>query len=178
MKSTLFKAMTIIMGMVMSLSLASCGDDNDDNEPDDPKAVAYYEVTYATDLNEAWFKFFDVSIIYVNGAGVETTQPIKENTDLTDKIEAANAPKTVGFKIHVTRKATVPEVGSVDPIDFNGKAKYLVQAYCKDGSTAGFWGAPGFQNTNGTKVRVKDLEKFLQKYADADIFERSEEIKK
>jgi len=50
MKSYLFRTLTIILGMVMSFSLVSCGDDNDNNEPEAPKAVAYYDVKYATDL--------------------------------------------------------------------------------------------------------------------------------
>lgn len=137
MKSIFFKTLAIIMGM-MSISLVSCGYDDDNNEPEDPKAVAYYDVKYVTDLNDDWFKFFNVTISYVNGAGEEKTEAIEINTDLPAKIEASMAPNTINFKIHVTRKATIPEVDPNLPYHFTGKARLFVQAYLKD-NTKGDW---------------------------------------
>lgn len=178
MKSTLFKTLAIILGMVMSFSLVSCGDDDDKNEPEDPKAVAYYDVNYATDLDDDWFKFFDVTITYVNGAGVEKTETIVENTDLSDKIQANVAPKTIIFKIHVTPKASIPTVDPNQPYHFNGKATFFVQTYLKDNSKGEPYGAIFPEGTHGTTIGGKDMAKFLEKYKDADIFVRSAEIKK
>lgn len=57
----LFRILAIITGMMMlSFTLVSCGDD-DGRQPDVSIAVGYYDVTYATDPDEAWFRFFDVS---------------------------------------------------------------------------------------------------------------------
>ena len=179
MKSTLFKTLAIMMGMVMSFSLVSCGDDDDNNEPEDPKAVAYYDVNYATDLDADWFKFFDVSITYVNGAGKEVTEAIDINKDMpSTKIEAAMAPNTINFKIHVTRKATIPTADPNQPYHFNGKATFFVQTYLKDNSKGEPYGAILPEGTHGTTIGGKDMEKFLEKYKDADIFVRSAEIKK
>lgn len=178
MKSTLFKALAIMMGMVMSFSLVSCGDD-DDKEPEDPKAVAYYDVKYATDLDEDWFKFFDVTITYVNVAGKEVTEAIDINQDMpSTKIEAAMAPNTINFKIHVARKATTPTVDPDELYHFNGKATFFVQTYLKDNTTGDPYGQLYPETTRGTTVKGKDMEKYLEKYKDAYIFERSAEIKK
>lgn len=179
MKSTLFKTLAIMMGMVMSFSLVSCGDDDDKNEPEDPKAVAYYDVKYATDLEADWFKFFDVTITYVNGAGKEVTEAIDINQDMPSiKIEAAMVPNTINFKIHVARKATTPTVDPDELYHFNGKASFFVQAYLKDNTKGEPYGNFLPETTHGTTVKGKDMEKFLEKYKDAYIFERSAEIKK
>ena len=179
MKSTLFKTLAIMIGMVMSFSLVSCGDDDDNNEPEDPKAVAYYDVKYATDLEDDWFKFFDVTITYVNGAGKEVTEAIDINKDMPSvKIEAAMAPNTINFKIHVTRKASIPAVDPDQPIDFKGQATFIVQEYLKDGSKGDYYGKLFPENTHGTIIGGKDLDKFIDKYNNTDIFVRSAEIKK
>lgn len=179
MKSTLFKALTIMIGMVMSISLVSCGDDDDNNEPEDPKAVAYYDVKYATALDEDWFKFFDVTITYVNGAGKEVTEAIDINKDMpSTKIEAAMAPNSINFKIHVTRKSTTPTVDSDELYHFKGKASFFVLAYLKDDTKGVTYGSFVPETTLGTSVKGKDMEKYLERYKDADIFERSFEIKK
>lgn len=177
MKSTLFKVLTIIMGMVMSFSLASCGGD-DDNEPDDPKAVSYYDVKYVTDLDEDWFDFFDVTITYVSISGNETTEPIEMNTDLSTKIEADMAPKTINFKIHVTRKESIPTVNPDQTYHFTGKAQVWVQAYLKDNTKGDCGGDLTPASTRGTTISGKDMEKFLDRYNNADIFDHSAELKK
>ena len=101
MKSTFFKTLAIIIGMMMSISLVSCGDDDDNNEPENTKAVAYYDVKYVTDLNDDWFKFFDVTISYVNGAGEEKTEAIVQDFRCVGEysnhtIQAVS--ESVGFK--------------------------------------------------------------------------------
>lgn len=178
MKSTIFKTLSIMMGMVMSFSLVSCGDDDDNNEPEDPKAVAYYDVKYVTNLGEDWFKFFDVTITYVNGAGVEKTETIVENTDLSDKIQANVAPNTINFKIHVVRKATIPEVDPNIPYHFAGQAQLFVQAYLKDNTKGEFGGDLGLVSTRGNTIGGKDMEKFLKQYSGTDIFNHSVQLKK
>lgn len=178
MKSIFFKTLAIIMGMMMSISLVSCGDDDDNNEPEDLKTVAYYDVKYVTDLNDDWFKFFDVTITYVNGAGEEKTEAIVENTDMSDKIQANVAPNTINFKIHVTRKATIPEVDPNLPYHFTGKAQLFVQAYLKDNTKGEFGGDLGLVNTHGTTIGGKDMEKFLKQYSGTDIFDHSVKLKK
>lgn len=179
MKSYLFRTLAIILGMVMSFSLVSCGDDNDNNEPEDPKAVAYYDVKYATDLEDDWFKFFDITITYVNGAGKEVTEAIDINKDMPSvKIEAAMAPNTINFKIHVVRKATIPTVDPDEVYNFKGQASFFVQTYLKDNTKGEPYGNLFPETTHGTLVKGKDMEKFLEKYKDADIFVRSAEIKK
>lgn len=178
MKSTLFKALAIIMGMVMSFSLVSCGDDDDNNEPEDPKAVTYYDVKYVTDLDEDWFDFFDVTITYVNVAGKVTTEPIEMNKDLTAKIESDMAPNTINFKIHVARKASIPTVDPDQPYHFSGKAQLWFQAYLKDSTKGDCGGDLTPVNTRGTAISGKDMEKFLERYNNADIFDHSVELKK
>lgn len=178
MKSILFKTLAIIMGMMMSFSLASCGDD-DNNEPEDPKAVAYYDVKFTTDLEADWFKFFDVTITYVNGAGKDVTEAIDINQDMpSTKIQADMAPYTINFKIHVVRKATIPAVDPDEVYNFKGKASFFVQAYLKDNTKGESYGNLFPETTHGTLVKGKDMEKFLEKYKDTDIFERSVELKK
>lgn len=178
MKSNLFKTIAIMMGMVMSFSLVSCGDDDDKDEPENPKAVAYYDVKYVTDLGEDWFNFFDVAITYVNGAGEEKTQTIDINTELSDKIQANVAPNTINFKIHVVRKATIPEVDPNIPYHFTGRAQLYVQSYLKDNTKGEFGGDFTLVSTRGTTIGGKDMEKFLNQYSGTDIFVRSVEIKK
>ena len=178
MKSTLFKTLAIMMGMVMSFSLVSCGDDDGDKEPEDPKAVAYYDVKYVTDLGEDWFKFFDVSITYVNGAGEEKTDAIEENTHISDKIQANVAPNTVNFKIHVVRKANIPEVDPNTPYHFSGRAQLFVQAYLNDNTKGEFGGDLGLVSTHGNTIGGKDMEKFLKQYSGTDIFNHSVQLKK
>lgn len=178
MKSTLFRTLIIMLGMVMSLSLVSCGDDDDNNEPENPKTVAYYDANYGIDLKDAWFEFFDVTVSYVNEAGEVKTETIGSNKVLSARIAANKAPDAISFKIHVTRKASVSEVDPTKPIDFKGQATFNVQAYLTDGTKGTSYGYLFPENTNGTIIGGADLEKFLEKYNNKDIFDRSFDLKK
>lgn len=156
----------------------SCGGDDDNNEPEEPKAVAYYDVKYVTELGEDWFDFFDVAITYVNIAGKETTEPIEMNTVFSTKIEAAMAPNTINFRIHVTRKASHPSVDPDQRYHFAGNAQVWVQAYLKDNTRGNCSGDLIPASTRGTTISGKDMEKFLDRYNNADIFDHSVELKK
>lgn len=181
MRSNLFKSLAIIMGMMMSLSLVSCGDDDDNDEPGDSgnqKEVSYYDVAYMTNLHDDWFDFFDVSITYVGTAGTEVTEPIESNKSFSAKIDAKVAPSSVCFKIHVTPKATYPTVDPDKAYHFTGEAQILVSTYLKDNTKAGVSGSFIPSSTQGVTIGGNKMDQFMERYTDVDIFEYSVTLKK
>lgn len=63
MKQKFFKTMAVLMGMAMSVSLASCGDDDDDNGPVVPETgkIEKVTITYEADLSEDYLNFLQLS---------------------------------------------------------------------------------------------------------------------
>lgn len=179
MKRILLKPLAIMMSMVMSFSLVSCGDDDDSGGTSgDDKTVAYYEATYSADLSDTWFDFFDVTITYTNMAGEETSELIEMNTSHVIQIPANVAPDAVNFKIHVTRKANGPAIDENQSYKFESEARLWVQSYLKDNTKSGFSSGDVLPQTQTSTIKGTNLEKFLQKYSNADFYSRSVELKK
>lgn len=179
MKSTLFKAMAIIMGMMMSLSLASCGDDNDEPEPEDPKAVEFYQIEYLADVSEDYLNFFDVSMIYVNEVGKVQTQVLgKDMSVVSFKIPANLTPDKIDYKIHVTRKATLPAIDPDKNYIFKVTGQIKVNEVLKDGTAGSFVGGNSLPIATQVPIHGSSLETYIEKHKDSDIFNCTVTIKK
>lgn len=76
-KTIVYKAMALMTAMAMSVSLASCGDDNKDG--DDPVAdnsVSKVVISYNVSLADTWYTFYDVQVTYANVGGTEVTESL------------------------------------------------------------------------------------------------------
>lgn len=177
--SIFLKPLALMMSMVMSLCLVSCGDDDDNNGTSgDNKTIAYYEATYSADLSDTWFDFFDVTITYTNMSGEETSEPIRMNTSRSIQIPANVASDAVSFKIHVTRKANGPAIDETQSYKFESAAKLWVQSYLKDNTKGSFSSGDVLPQSQTSAIKGVNLEKFLQRYSDADLYSRSVELQK
>lgn len=77
-------ALLTLMACVMALSVTSCGDENDENEPGLP-ATKYSEiaVNYSLELASGYFELWDVEVTYTDKDGEIVTENITGNWEKT-----------------------------------------------------------------------------------------------
>lgn len=72
MKNSLLKMLSIFSAMALSITLTSCGDDDDEPKmPEQPAtpAVASYKVTNSVECAADVYKYFDVTVTYTESDG-------------------------------------------------------------------------------------------------------------
>ncbi len=100
-----FKAMAMMIAMMMSVSLVSCGDDDDEPEV---KQDVKYEVAYKVSLSDDWFKFFDIEATYVDVNGKSHTVTVTSTYEYDEYI--ASDKVADAYSLVVNAKAKTPNV--------------------------------------------------------------------
>lgn len=125
--SKFFKTLAIMLGMVMSFSLVSCGDDEPEDKdgtvtPDTPAAVDtdFIQGCYHVTLSDDYYKFYDVELTYVDVDGNQVSTPLTSNVDLWGtKVAYASANKNVSMKVVATVKSELPAYDSTTATNYN-----------------------------------------------------------
>ncbi len=108
----LFKMFALIMGMVMSLSLASCGDDND--EPNTPEKTAKkVMIEYSVALSPDYYDLWDIQVSHISVGGKEETETITEDWSFSYSLNTGDyVPTHYSLKVVGKPKAVTP---TLDP---------------------------------------------------------------
>jgi hypothetical protein len=104
-KNILFRALVAVLAMTMCVSLAGCGDDDDDDVPSDPNQPATVVVSYKVTLGEDWYTFFDLTATYTQADGQEKSEVITKDWEYTNQAAYANGARTATITIEGTPKA-------------------------------------------------------------------------
>lgn len=176
MKSTLFKTLAIIMGMMMSVSLVSCGDDEDNNEPADPKEIVSYEVTYLADVTKDYLDYFDLTLTYLDASGATKTEVLTGKKSFTVDVPANVMPSKVTFTVHAKRKTTLPAIDNDKIYEFGSNCQLLVNKQFRD-KTTGLVGGSVLPVPGKHPIKGDKLEQWLEKYADFDIYTETVDVK-
>lgn len=134
MKSMLFKTLTIIMGMVMSFSLVSCGDDDKD-EPEPTKTIVSATANYLALVGTGYQAIYDVTVTYTDANGVENTAQIGKGFEKEVTIPADKLPSDIVLKVEGKVKSTLPEIPDDKIYTHDEFGSLIVTIKYSDGTT-------------------------------------------
>jgi hypothetical protein len=127
--------LAIMIGMVMSVSLVSCGDDDD---PDDGGPTITYNggVMYKVVLSDDYYTYFDIKAVCTDyKTGTDETLTFTKNDSLLLVDDYSKIVKTYNFKVVATPKATAPAIDADKNYTFNSRCGLC--AYYYDASETG-----------------------------------------
>ena len=137
---------------LFALTLASCGDDEEEILPPAPPQPTQFEVTYACEPSATYFECYDITATYtdINGKTVSETlsadKPLNYHASVS--LEGFTKPAKYSCKVVAKKKdATFPEgKGGI----FSCTSKFLLQELCEDGSLSFSYNKPivGYGNTS------------------------------
>ncbi len=120
--SKFLKTLAIMLSMVMSISLWSCGDDEPDNNGNNNnnETTEYIQGEYIVTLSNDYYKFYDITLTYVDVNGQQVTQALTSNADfLGSKVLYSKANKDITFKVEATLKSSLPAYDDTDATTYN-----------------------------------------------------------
>lgn len=166
MKQKFFKTMAVLMGMAMSVSLASCGDDDDDNGPVVPETgkIEKVTITYEADLSEDYLNFFAVESAYTNITG----QTMKENIDTEayqQVITGENLdvyPTECSFAVTANTKTDIPEINPDKVYTLDYSCKVIIYVY-RTGKKEPERVDPGMVKTAHMTIYGSELVNYVKK---------------
>ena len=138
-KSIVYKAMALMTAMAMSVSLASCGDD--DKDGDDPIAdnsVSKVVISYNVSLADTWYTFYDVQVTYANVGGTEVTESIDMDWNYTMTLTDVEFPTHYACKVVAKPKADAPAPEDDEMYRLDRDITCSVKGYAADGSAMAF----------------------------------------
>ncbi len=135
MKKELFKFMTLAAVVAMSVSLASCGGDDND-APEIPSKPVCKSVTaaYEASLSEDFLKFYDATIIFTDADGKLMQGPLTKDEKFGYTIPVAKLPEKISFAIKLKAKTPIPEIDESANYTFGKSAWMKVTGNLSDGS--------------------------------------------
>lgn len=153
MKKMFLKAMSVMAGLAMSVSLVACGDDDnskDEPTPADQDKVETVEVSYAVELGKAYWDYFDITVEYTTSAGTVETKTITQAWSESYEVSLSNAASTYICNVTATPKANHPEV--VSGVEYNASTNIsaVVSGKMKSGQYDPDFGYKGSNKATGT----------------------------
>ncbi len=175
--SKCFKTLAIMLGMAMSISLVSCGDD----EPDDPNkndnnsnngngsttTEASYTVhtSYDINLSQAFYDYFDIKVSFTATTGELQTLDLTQNAVWsTATVAYTNAPKNYYLVVTATPKANYPAIDASTTYYFDASCLMNIYKYTdaeKDNPTP--YRKISYQMSNPLTISGDQMEKFMSK---------------
>lgn len=180
MKSLLLKSMALMTAFAMTLSLSSCGDDNDEPQaPSTPStpAVTDYVLTSKIKVHQDMLTYFDVNVTYIASNGeVKTTTLESTDFDHNDRFAPANLPADLVLKAVATPKSTYPAI-EPDKVYHFLQYEYLIalNGYDSNGTRLSQMGKSDSKNlptngvhlqealTNGREIKICDYSAPIKK---------------
>jgi hypothetical protein len=167
-----FSILAIMIGMVMSVSLVSCGDDDDDdnNHTTDPVITYNGGVMYKVVLSDDYYKYFDISAVCTDfKTGKDETLTFTKNDSILLVDKYTDIVKSYNFKVIATPKATAPAVEAGKTYTFNDDCALYTYYYDASATTV----APMYKYSAQTRsiVSSEDMPGFISQTW--DVFSKS-----
>ncbi|MDY3069397.1 MAG: hypothetical protein SOR57_07035 [Parabacteroides sp.] len=161
-----FKGAVLCLAMsVCCVSFTSCSDDNEEEQIQvDKNPLEEVDINYSIDLDDDWYKFFDIEVRYAIG-GDEETITITEDWKLEKTISYSEDLKTYICYVTARPKAELPAIEEGVTYHLGYKITANVAGILKDGSI-GFDGDGNKSRTlalpaEGMKKQVTGEHKLL-----------------
>lgn len=173
------KSLAVMTAFAMTLSLSSCGDDNDEPQaPSTPPTpvVTDYVLTSKIKVSQDMLTYFDVNVTYIASNGEIKTTTL-ESTDFNhnDHFAPANLPAALVLKAVAISKSSYP---TIDPdAIYHLDAEYLIKlfGYDSNGTKLSDMGDSKPKNLPTNGVHLQDA---LTKGKEIKICDYSAPIKK
>lgn len=165
MKKMFLKAMSVMAGLVMSMSLVACGDDDnskDEPTPADQDKVETVEVSYTVELGKAYWDYFDIKLEYTTSAGTVETKTLTQAWSDSFEVSLTNAASTYTCKVTATPKANHPEVVSGVEYDLSTNIIADISGKTKSGKYDPNYGSLG-SNKGNWAASANELNSHLEK---------------
>lgn len=134
--------MALIVSVAMSVSFASCGDDNGNNEPEPPaKKIATVVVDYSVDLSSDYYDLWDIEVTYINAGGQPITETIDTDWNLKLNLKTIDEiPTTYALSVVAKPKTPAPTLVDDRIYDITSECMLSVKGLAADGKTEAYAG--------------------------------------
>jgi hypothetical protein len=129
-----FKTIAIMMGMLMSISLVSCGDDDDEPDNDKTTKTEYTQVYYKLNIGSAWYDLFDVELTFTGIDGQVYSGTAYRNSEYNERIASSLAPSSLSIKVVAKPRSEAPTITDDVVYDLGKHCAMSVYKY-EDGAT-------------------------------------------
>lgn len=143
------KTIAVMIGMLMSVSLVSCGDDDDEPDTSD-----YVQVYYRMEMGQGWYDLFDIDLTFNDVNGQEYTGTAYRNSDYNDKVKLSLAPSKFVFKVVAKPRSEAPAIVAGEKYDFSTNCLMNIYKYA-DGTANN---VPVYTLSGTTSLSSDDVE--------------------
>ncbi len=165
MKQMLLKAMSVLVGLAMSVAFVGCGDDDNKDEPkpggETQDVVETVAVDYSVSLGKAYWDYFDISVEYTTPAGEVVVKTITQAWEEKYEVRLAQVVEKYVMKVTATPKADHPEVTDGMYYDMATNIHAEVSGKTKSGKYDPEFGYEG-SNTGNWEATSKEMNRRLQ----------------
>lgn len=164
MKQMLLKAMAVLVGLAMSVSLVSCGDDEEKDEPQNPESdvTSIVEVKYHVELGQGYWDFFDITVEYTAEDGSVETKTITQEWSESYEVSLAKAADTYVFKVTALTKQNHPAVVDGEYYDLSTNVNATVSGKNQAGKYDPEFGLSG-SNVGNWEATARELNSRLSR---------------
>lgn len=108
-KNFLFKALTLMLGMVMCLSVTACDDDDDDDEDSviTTNSVVAVSASYTVLLSQDYYNMWDVVVTYDDAEGTKSETITSAWEKVVTFTNPLALPESLSLKVVANPKASV-----------------------------------------------------------------------
>jgi hypothetical protein len=167
MKTKLIGTIAIILGMIMTMPLTSCGEDND--EPDTPTAETntYTRVHYVIRMAQTWYDYYDVEVTYTDVEGVSHTETINQDSQYDETVPTSKAGKKFDIDIVAKPKAEIPSINDTVTYSISKNCTMSVYRYADSSKTDP---TVLYNNTSSNSKSVIGAELRLRVTTNRDVY--------
>lgn len=169
--------MAVMTALAMSLTLSSCGDDNDEPQAPTAPTMIDYVMTSKIKVHQDMLTYFDINVTYIASNGeVKTTTLERTEFNNNHHFAPANLPAALVLKAVATPKSTYPAI-EPDKVYHINQYEYIIwlDGYDNNGTNLSHMGVSDSKNLPTNGVHLQDA---LTKGKEIKICDFSEPIKK
>jgi hypothetical protein len=105
----------VMLGMILCLSLVSCGDDANEKLVEDMVVAnsQYATLKYGVVLSQVWYDYFNIEVSYIDINGTQSTTVIRKDwTYASSTVKTTEAGDAFGITVIAKPKSDDPAVAS------------------------------------------------------------------
>lgn len=130
------KIMWLLVAVALPLVLMSCGDDKDDDKPDEPAKYSEVVATYSVDLSGDYYDLWDIQVTYTNANGGQEVVSIDKDWDMAFRFTPRmNVPEKFVFNVVGVPKNPAVKVDPDKIYELSKNLQFIVMGV-KDGNVS------------------------------------------
>lgn len=159
-KKFILSTSLFLIGIVGFLFLSACSS-SDDEKNDGSNKRDKIRVEYSIDLDDNWYKFFDIEMTYKAGLG-EKTEKLTEDWVFKYELPYESCPETFVCKVIAKPKSSAPAIEDGKTYSLGCSCNASVAAYFKNGKQDLTFGRNG-SKTSKVEYSSANMSKYILK---------------